>query len=85
MLIGIIVYGYLNYPGVRDQFIQHEMSLLTPEQRAAMEQVQKANAAAARRDGGSVDAARGARSRPPRPSRPAAPPPASPPPAAPSA
>lgn len=47
MLIGIVVYGYLNYPGVRDQFIQHEMSLLTPEQRAAMEQVQRANAAAA--------------------------------------
>jgi hypothetical protein len=44
-LLAILIFFYLNYPGVRDQFVQHEMSLLTPEQRAAMEQMQKANAA----------------------------------------
>jgi hypothetical protein len=42
------IYLYLSYPGVRDAFVQHEMSLLTPEQRAAMEQLAAANAAAAR-------------------------------------
>ncbi len=45
-LLAIIIFFYLNYPGVRDAFVQHEMSLMTPEQRAAMEQMQKANAAA---------------------------------------
>ena len=44
-LLAIIVFFYLNYPGVRNVFIQHEISLLTPEQRAAMAQVQAANAA----------------------------------------
>ena len=38
---------YLNYPGVQKVFIDHEMSLLTPEQRAAMEKLAAANAAAA--------------------------------------
>ena len=47
MFIAIIVFMYLNYPGVRDQFMEHEMSLLTPEQRAALEKAQAANAAAA--------------------------------------
>ena len=47
MLISIILFMYLNYPGVRDQFMEHEMSLLTPEQRAALEKAQAANAAAA--------------------------------------
>jgi hypothetical protein len=46
-LLAIAIYMYLNYPGVRDQFMKHEMDLLTPEQRAAMENLQKANAAAA--------------------------------------
>ena len=48
MLVAIILFMYLNYPGVRDQFMQHEMDLLTPEQRAAVEQANAANAAAAR-------------------------------------
>jgi hypothetical protein len=47
MFIAIIIFMYLNYPGVRDQFMQHEMDLLTPEQRVAMEKANAANAAAA--------------------------------------
>jgi hypothetical protein len=47
-LLATIIFFYLSYPGVRDAFVQHEMSLLTPEQRAAMEQLAAANAAAAR-------------------------------------
>jgi hypothetical protein len=46
-LLSIVIFFYLNYPGVRDQFIQHERALMTPEQRAAMDQVIAANAAAA--------------------------------------
>jgi hypothetical protein len=46
-LLAIAVFFYLNYPGVRDQFMKHEMSLLTPEQRAAMEQMAVAQAAMA--------------------------------------
>jgi hypothetical protein len=44
-LLAIGIFFYLNYPGVRDQFVAHEMSLLTPEQRAAMEQMQAAQKA----------------------------------------
>lgn len=47
MFLAIIIFMYLNYPGVRDQFMKHEMDLLTPEQRAAVEKAQAANAAAA--------------------------------------
>jgi len=46
-LLAIIIFFYLNYPGVRNVFVEHEMSLLTPEQRAAMQKVAEANAAAA--------------------------------------
>jgi hypothetical protein len=46
-LLAIIIFFYLNYPGVRNVFVQHEMSMLTPEQRAAMQKVDEANAAAA--------------------------------------
>ncbi len=46
-LLAIAIFFYLNYPGVQKHFVDHEMSLLTPEQRAAMDQVQAANAAAA--------------------------------------
>ncbi len=41
------IYLYLSYPGVQKPFIENEMSKLTPEQKAAMEQMQAANAAAA--------------------------------------
>ena len=46
-LLAVAIFFYLNYPGVRNHFIEHEMSLLTPEQRAAMQKVEEANAAAA--------------------------------------
>jgi hypothetical protein len=45
--LAIAIFFYLNYPGVRNHFVEHEMSLLTPEQRAAMQKVEEANAAAA--------------------------------------
>ena len=47
-LLAIGIFFYLNYPGVQKQFMDHEMSLLTPEQRAAVEQAQAANVAAQR-------------------------------------
>lgn len=47
-ILALVIYMYLNYPGVRNHFVEHEMALLTPEQRAAMAQVQAANEAAAR-------------------------------------
>ena len=46
-LMAILIFFYLNYPGVRNVFVEHEMSMLTPEQRAAMQKVAEANAAAA--------------------------------------
>ena len=46
-LISIAIFFYLNYPGVRNTFMEHEMSLLTPEQRAAVEAAQRAQIAAA--------------------------------------
>jgi hypothetical protein len=46
-LLSIGIFFYLNYPGVRAHFEQAELDRLTPEQRAAMEQVAQANAAAA--------------------------------------
>jgi hypothetical protein len=48
ILLAIIIFFYLNYPGVQKQFVDHEMALMTPEQRAAFDQVQAANAAMAR-------------------------------------
>ena len=46
-LLSIGIFFYLNYPGVRNAFMEHEMSLLTPEQRAAMDQMQAAQLAMA--------------------------------------
>lgn len=46
-LLAGLIYLYLNYPGVRQHFMEHEMSMLTPEQRAAMDNLAAANAAAA--------------------------------------
>jgi hypothetical protein len=77
MLVALIIYMYLNYPGVRNQFMEHEMSLLTPEQRAALEKAQAANAAAA-----AVMAAPAAPA--PAPAAPAAPAAPTPPPAPPT-
>ncbi len=47
MLVAIIIFFYLNYPGVRNAFMEHELSLMTPEQRAAMQQMQAAQLAMA--------------------------------------
>ena len=52
MLVAIILFMYLNYPGVRDQFMQHEMDLLTPEQRAAVRAGQRRERGCRPRDGG---------------------------------
>jgi hypothetical protein len=73
MFIAFLIFMYLNYPGVQKHFVEHEMSLLTPEQRAAMEQVQAANAAAARAMASPASAAPASTTPPPPP--PAAPPP----------
>ena len=46
-LLAIGIFFYLNYPGVRNTFMEHELGLLTPEQRAAFEQMQAAQMAMA--------------------------------------
>jgi hypothetical protein len=45
-LLAGFIYIYLSYPGVQQAFVDNEMSKLTPEQKAALEQVAAANAAA---------------------------------------
>jgi hypothetical protein len=45
-LLAGFIYLYLSYPGVQKPFVENEMSRLTPEQRAAMEQMAAANASA---------------------------------------
>ncbi len=47
-ILSIAIFFYLNYPGVRDQFMNSELSRLTPEQRVAVENAARANEAAAR-------------------------------------
>ena len=68
--LAIGIFFYLNYPGVRDQFVEHEMSLLTPEQRVAMEKMQAAQAEMARASAAPAPAAAPA----PTPSAPPPPP-----------
>src|SRR4051812_7901205 len=86
--LALVIYMYLNYPGVRQHFVEAEMSRLTPEQRTAMEQLAAANAAASAAM--AVPAPAGAptpASTPATPApatAPAAPPPAAPPPPAPA-
>ncbi len=46
-LLAIGIFMYLNYPGVRDVFMKHELELMTPEQRAAAQQMQAAQMAMA--------------------------------------
>jgi hypothetical protein len=46
-LLSIVIFFYLNYPGVRNHFIEKERAMMTPEQRAAMDNLAAANAAAA--------------------------------------
>jgi hypothetical protein len=45
-LLAGFIYLYLSYPGVQKHFIDNELSKLTPEQRAAIEQLEAANRAA---------------------------------------
>lgn len=45
-LLAGFIFLYLSYPGVQTAFMEQEMSRLTPEQKAAMEQLAAANAAA---------------------------------------
>ncbi len=47
MFIAFVMFFYLNYPGVRDEFMKHELALMTPEQRKAAEQMQAAQIAMA--------------------------------------
>ena len=44
-LLAGAIFLYLSYPGVQQQFLEHELSLMTPAQRAAFEQMRAANAA----------------------------------------
>ena len=46
-LLSIAIFFYLNYPGVQQNFANSEMSRLTPEQIAAVQAANQANAAAA--------------------------------------
>jgi hypothetical protein len=45
-LLAGFIYLYLSYPGVQQAFIENEKSRLTPEQIAAIEQLEAANVAA---------------------------------------
>ena len=47
ILLAILIFFYLNYPGVQRHFVEHELSLMTPEQRAAYDQMQSATQAMA--------------------------------------
>jgi hypothetical protein len=44
--LALVILLYLQYPGVRDHFIKTELDRMTPEQRAAYDQLAAANAAA---------------------------------------
>jgi hypothetical protein len=80
-LLAIIIFFYLNYPGVRNAFMEHEMSLLTPEQRVAMEQMQAAQIAMAQATtaGAAAPAPAAAAPAPAAPAPSAPPPPPAPP------
>jgi len=56
-LLAGAIFLYLSYPGVQKQFYDHEVSLMTPEQRAAFEQMQSAQMAMARAQYGTAPAA----------------------------
>jgi hypothetical protein len=83
-LLALGIFFYLNYPGVRNAFVEHEMSLMTPEQRAAMEQMQAAQMAMAQASmaptipAAAPTAPAAAPAAPAVPAAPAAPPPAPP-------
>ncbi|MFL5674097.1 MAG: hypothetical protein ACJ779_03755, partial [Chloroflexota bacterium] len=68
MFVAFTLFLYLNSTGVRERFMEHEVSLLTPAQKAAMEQMQAAQAAMAQATAASAAGA----------AAPVAPPPAAP-------
>lgn len=77
--LALVIYMYLNYPGVQKHFMDTELARLTPEQRAALEQLQAANAAAASAPAAAPAApAVAPAAAAPAPAAPAAPPPAAP-------
>lgn len=78
MLIAMLIFFYLNYPGVQKHFVQHEMDLMTPAQRAAFEQMQAAQAAAMAANAAAAQAPAPAAPPPAAPAAPAGPPPAPP-------
>jgi hypothetical protein len=55
-LLAGVIFMYLSYPGVQKQFMEHEMSLMTPEQRAAFEQMQNAQMAMMKASSGAAPA-----------------------------
>ena len=71
--LALVIFLYLNYPGVRDHFVKTELAMMTPEQRAAYDQLQAANMAAAQANAAASSPA------PAAPPPPAAPPSAAPP------
>ncbi len=75
-LLAGAIFFYLSYPGVQQNFVAHEMSLMTPEQRAAYEQMQAAMAASMKANSAAMGQAAPAPAAP----VPAAPAPAAPPP-----
>ena len=75
LLLAVIIFFYLNYPGVQRQFVEHELSLMTPEQRAAYDQMQAATTAMAQASA-AAQAAAAAPAAPASTTPPPAPPPA---------
>jgi len=71
--LAVVIFFYLNYPGVREHFVKTELAMLTPEQRAAYDQLQAANMAAAQANAAAA-AAPAAAPAPAAPPPPAAPP-----------
>ncbi len=53
-LLAGAIFLYLSYPGVQQNFVEHELSMMTPAQRAALEQMQAANAAMMRASSGTA-------------------------------
>ena len=74
MVIAIGIFFYLNYPGVRNAFMEHELALMTPEQRAAMQQMQAAQLAMAQASTAPAPAAPAAAAPAPQSPTPPAPP-----------
>ena len=64
-LLAGAIFLYLSYPGVQQNFVEHELSMMTPAQRAALEQMQAANAAMMRASSPSAPAAPAAPPTPP--------------------